>query len=124
MSEHLSHVPKWMDYKIRMVLFPSIPAGAMSPGIDISIVQDESVLMEFAMYTTFHPIHGLLTMEKTVLKADDPEPVQRLCFFGYRCTQCNEVFLVPDSVNSKESLIESLKHGCVEVVRWDGKYDR
>ena len=74
-----------------------------APGFDISAVRlDDRILMKQVLYTTPKRIHGLLHYES----------LTQLFFVGYDCGVCNEVFLVPDSVNNMRSLADAMGHGC------------
>lgn len=64
----------------------------------------EDVFMEQLWYTTPQKIHGIFHYEG---------PTQ-LFFCGYKCNKCNEVFLVPDTVDNEPRLICALRHACME----------
>lgn len=82
---------------------PSIPMGAFQPDFDTLKVQtDDRFVMGQVLYTTPKRIHGLLHY-------DAPN---KLFFIGYECGKCEQVFLVPDSVDSEDKLQGSLQHGC------------
>ena len=78
-------------------------ASGAEPGFNMSAAQpDDRILMKQVFYTTPKRIHGLLHYES---------PTQ-LFFVGYDCGVCNEVFLVPESVNNMCSLADAMEHGC------------
>jgi hypothetical protein len=82
---------------------PSIPMGAFQPDFDTLKVQtDDRFVMRQVLYTTPKRIHGLLHYDAS----------NQLFFIGYECGKCEQVFLVPDSVDSEDKLQRSLQHGC------------
>lgn len=111
----MNSIPKWMSPTLRLYRsYPLVPVGAMEPGYDISTVDARSgfIPMHFVLYTTFHKVNGLLSMERTEFRPDQVDPVNQLYFFGYHCLDCNEVFLVPDSVKDESDLGKAMRHGC------------
>ena len=79
-----------------------LPRGAMTPGIEFSVVDDDRVIMRSQFFTTSKRIHGIWHYEAP----------NQLFFIGYECMKCGEVYLVPDSVKSHAELSEAMQHGC------------
>ena len=86
--------------------YPSLPVGAIEPGMDIaSAIPDQRIPLRLVFYTTPKRIHGLLHYDGT----------NQLFFMGYECGACGEVFLVPADVKDETGLAAALRHGCMEA---------
>ena len=82
----------------------SLPYGAVAMGFDISqVIPDRRIIMHQFWFSTPKRIHGLLHY-------DGP---RQLFFVGYECSQCGEIFLVPDMVEDEARLALELRHGCM-----------
>ena len=76
-----------------------------------------AVVMEFVLYTSPAMIHGLLMTETITEYARDYilgnfEPKIERFFFGYSCSQCKEIFLIPSQVRTERDVYDSLRHSC------------
>ena len=73
---------------------------------DVSLIT-ASFNMTFSMrlshFAAKNPIQGLLMRQR---------PRHWWSFFGYTCSLCQQCILVPCWVNSQESLMRALRHGC------------
>ena len=116
-SKTLEHVPGWMGPVIRIYSDPPLPYGAITDGtrFDPSIVQREDIVMDFVLYTTIDPVHGLLGFERIVELPDKVEPELQRYFFGYHCLTCGQVFLVPDWVKDSGDLHRAMRHDCAGI---------
>jgi hypothetical protein len=86
--------------------YPPILRGAVSPGFDpTTTITDNRIPLQQVFYTTPDHIHGLLHYESP----------SQLFFMGYKCGQCEEVFLVPDSVHDETELAQAMRHGCTNA---------
>lgn len=83
----------------------SVIGGAEPPGNMVEIKIDEPIYMELVNYISPAPIHGLLMYDSST---------SQTFFFGYKCPKCKEVFLVPDTVDSIDSLATALRHCCTD----------
>lgn len=85
---------------------PSIPGGAIDPNFyPATTIVDNRIPLQQVFYTTPDRIHGLLHYESP----------SQLFFMGYKCGQCNEVFLVLDSVHDETGLVQAMRHGCTNA---------
>lgn len=97
----------WLPLWARVIAGPALPVGdynAFAPLRTISTVD-----MACVKFNSPCPIHGLLLWEwiPTI------PPLESIFFFyGYRCTGCGQIYLVPDSVNNQDSLYPALRHDC------------
>lgn len=92
---------------IHFLIYLKPRGGPVNPGVDISAVQTVgAVLMTLEPYFTNHRIHGLYIHEDLGLERT------RLFFYGYKCEECGEVFLVPDTVKDDRTLSHALAHDC------------
>jgi hypothetical protein len=78
----------------------------MTRGIDPGVLFDPVCLMRQIWFTTPKRIHGIWHFDMP----------NQLLFMGYECQDCNEIFLVPDSVNDVNGLHEAMRHKCSEDV--------
>lgn len=86
--------------------YPPVPGGAINPGFDLlTTITDNRIALQILYFTTPDRIHGLLHYESP----------SQLFFMGYKCGQCNKVFLVPDSVHDETTLAQSMRHGCTNA---------
>lgn len=80
--------------------------GAIHSGDDISQIRIESpITMVAVWYHSPHRIHGILDLDKNGIHY----------FVGYKCTECNEVFLVLDTVKEFNDLSAAMQHKCMEA---------
>jgi hypothetical protein len=103
---------------------PKIPCGAMHPGNDVSTVvccDSNRKVMELVMFNTPALIHGLLIWEREKQRlsfskdASFPPPRHaEHYFFGYKCSRCKEIYLLPDSVKKTDEIPAAMQHECVE----------
>ena len=116
-SKTLYRTPAWMGHTIKVLCDYPIPYGAMAPGTDFGVDSkwNCAVGMEFVLYSTFHHVHGLLRYEHHYESPNHVEPQVAKYFFGYRCCECNEVYLVPDWVADESDLGRAMKHGCAGI---------
>ena len=81
--------------------YPPLPLGAISPmATSIPVTR---IMMKLIFFTTPKRVHGLLHYEG----------LAQLCFMGYECSSCDQVFLVPAEVGSEGELAKSLRHSCM-----------
>lgn len=113
-SRTLKRIPEWVGRQIVFPLvYPPVPFGAEMPGIDIETVQTvRACVMEIVEYKTFHPVRGLLNFEKWYEHPNHVEKQVYRCFFGYICRDCQEVFLVPNTVTNDQELVQAMRHEC------------
>lgn len=93
---------------------PRVMCGAMLDGFDIGRVHtDDRLLMTLKLYTTPDLIHGLY-----LWAVQHPRPMLKIgreyYFFGYRCSRCHKVFLVPDSIKNVDDIPAAMWHECKE----------
>ena len=71
--------------------------------------------MALITYSSWDRVHGLFCVERKVF---DPtvhpalDPKIAYFFFGYKCDQCQDVFLVPDTIKTDYDLQRHLNHDC------------
>lgn len=81
-------------------------AGATLPD-DFDVFQvrtDYAILMECVWFTTPHRIHGIFHYQSP----------NQLFFCGYKCQECGEIYLTPDSVKDEAGLLDAMNHKCME----------
>lgn len=86
--------------------YSSLLVGAIATGMDINSVDpfDNRFLMQQIVYITPDRVHGLLHYESP----------SQIFFMGYKCSRCEQVFLVPDSVSDEFTLVQSMRHHCMD----------
>lgn len=116
--------PSGIPFKIVMYDTPRM-GGAIHPGREMSIVDTYDTdrwLMELVTFYTIAKIHGLLVWERYRSSVSytkqpmfmPPQPTGELYFFGYKCSRCKEIYLVPDSIKSVDDLPAAMRHECRE----------
>jgi hypothetical protein len=119
-SKTLDNVPAWIAPAIKVMIDYPLPAGAESPGAALGSGWYCATAMDRVLYSTFHHVHGLLRWERTVEHPNHVEPQVYKYFFGYRCCECNEVYLVPDWVADETDLGRAMKHDCAGIKQQGG----
>ncbi len=121
-SKRVDRIPEWMGYAIKVLMDYPVPYGAMAPGADFGVDSKWhcAVGMERVLYPTFHHVHGLLRYEHHYESPDHVEPQVAKYFFGYRCCECNEVYLVPDWVADESDLFRAMRHDCAGIKQQGG----
>jgi len=93
--------------------------GPFDRDFDFSHIQDETIIMASVWYHSPYRIHGVWCLTKGPVLLPDKSPDTlagaKHFFVGYRCTECNEVFLVPDTVDDFNKLHEAMQHKCMEA---------
>lgn len=116
--------PIGIPFTIVMYDMPGM-GGAIHPGRDMSVVGTYDMgryALELVTFYTPTKIHGLLVWERYRSSVSytkqpmfiPPQPTGELYFFGYKCSRCKEVYLVPDSVKSADDLPVAMRHECRE----------
>jgi hypothetical protein len=93
---------KVWDWKLRD------PSSAQLPGsylLDPKGTTDYTVMVRIN-YTSPNRIHGLFSIPTKL-----PGLEERFLFFGYRCDECQQIFLVPES-DTLQSVHDALRHKC------------
>ena len=69
------------------------------------------VMMDFVLFGAPALIHGLLMTEVPgESRFNEPEIVR--FFFGYKCSQCQEIYLIPHHIRTEDDLYHFLRHTC------------
>lgn len=114
--------PSGIPFTIVMYDAPRM-GGAIHPGREINITDSMGMdrwLMELVTFYTIAKIHGLLVWERyrtphsftAKMAIGNAQPTGELYFFGYKCSRCKEIYLVPDSVKSADDLPAVMRHEC------------
>jgi hypothetical protein len=107
--------PEWMRDKIRVYDYPAravVPAG-IEPGTSIRTIQiPMPVVMELISYSSWDPVHGLFCVDRATFDVNNIDPRVMYFFFGYKCENCREVFLITNAVKTDFDLYKLLKHTC------------
>ena len=82
---------------------PRLPAGAMEVDLNTSTFDLDAHrrAMEKIWFFTPNRVNGVLHYQGPA----------RLFFLGYKCSDCNRVFLVPD-IKSSNELFDAMRHAC------------
>ncbi len=93
--------------------------GPFDSGFDFSHIQVETIIMAAVWYHSPYRIHNIWCLKRKAMLLPDKSPdtyAEALYYFvGYRCTECNEVFLVPDTVKDLGEVYEAMRHKCMEA---------
>lgn len=93
--------------------------GPFDRDFDFSHIQVETIIMASVWYHSPYRIHGVWCLTKGPVLLPDKSPdtftEAKHYFVGYRCTECNEVFLVPDTVKGLGEVHEAMRHKCMEA---------
>lgn len=118
--------PSGMPFHIVQYDSPKVPSGAMRPGADFSVVETMDMgrwVMELVCFSTRDKVKGLLIWEhyrsprqfiSKEMAFQTPQPTGERYFFGYKCSRCNAIYLVPDTIKSVDDLLTAMWHECRE----------
>ncbi len=89
---------------INMLRLTKMTGGAFNFN-PLSMEMVYPVVMTCVWYTSPNRIHGYFYLEKNGVGY----------FVGYKCNECQEVFLVPDTVEENGEFHNAMQHKCMEA---------